>query len=253
MKLIFIFIFLFFANSIAGQTFIPNETELIKSLDSIKLVENLYQEINSLRNKFGKDVSEALNKYESCREQNYLLSHRLIFRELLDNLETGKEITDINGNIQSKYGKIVRKQFPTSKQILIIIDTLFDSKDIGYRLYRKDNTLKKLYPNVFKKILLRSIKFEFIEKNEVIVEQLQILRLRFPSLTLIDNNVPTKQNLAEKYLEFITNEAIRVFSHDLIQGYLILEKEQIPDFNIDKIIDLRRKFIEYLKKIYEKK
>lgn len=126
--------------------------------------------------------------------------------------------------------------------------------DFVLAFYNEDPILIKQYPKVAAMIKEGKIVFSvesFIPKT---LSAMQVSILEFPSqlFTNANKSVASKNKLASDLLSFISNQvrlAIRDYSNksDIVTSYLKLEKEKLANASIDKKIDLRIKFIEFLK------
>lgn len=126
--------------------------------------------------------------------------------------------------------------------------------DFVLAFYNEDPILIKQYPKVAAMIKEGKIVFSvesFIPKT---LSAMQVSMLEFPSqlFTNANKSVASKNKLASDLLSFISNQvrlAIRDYSNksDVVTSYLKLEKEKLANTSIDKKIDLRIKFIEFLK------
>ncbi len=126
--------------------------------------------------------------------------------------------------------------------------------DFVLAFYNEDPILIKQYPKVAAMIKEGKIVFSvesFIPKT---LSAMQVSILEFPSqlFTNANKSVASKNKLASDLLSFISNQvrlAIRDYSNksDVVTSYLKLEKEKLANTSIDKKIDLRIKFIEFLK------
>lgn len=126
--------------------------------------------------------------------------------------------------------------------------------DFVLAFYNEDPILIKQYPKVAAMIKEGKIVFSvesFIPKT---LSAMQVSMLEFPSqlFTNANKSVASKNKLASDLLSFISNQvrlAIRDYSNksDIVTSYLKLEKEKLANTSIDKKIDLRIKFIEFLK------
>lgn len=83
---------------------------------------------------------------------------------------------------------------------------------------------------------------------------MQIMMLGFPSQLFTNTNksIAIKNMLADNLLSWISDQAAPVIKRyypkgDIVANYLKLEKEKLANASIDKKIDLRIKFIEFLK------
>ena len=126
--------------------------------------------------------------------------------------------------------------------------------DFVLAFYNEDPILIKQYPKVAAMKKKGKIVFSvesFIPKT---LSAMQVSILEFPSqlFTNANKSVASKNKLASDLLSFISNQvrlAIRDYSNksDVVTSYLKLEKEKLANTSIDKKIDLRIKFIEFLK------
>lgn len=270
----------FFLTSIF--VFSQNENKEMHNLfDSIQVIdpyEKLYSKINTQK----ATIENRENQIEivnnnTTKLKEYFFRQEL-YRAVFDQLESGimPEALQVENyyNSAETAGWIDydRKFFDIPKSnntffLIIFVNPYSDSQvrdssifkdypftDFVLAFYNEDPILIKQYPKVAAMIKEGKIVFSvesFIPKT---LSAMQVSMLEFPSqlFTNANKSVASKNKLASDLLSFISNQvrlAIRDYSNksDVVTSYLKLEKEKLANASIDKKIDLRIKFIEFLK------
>ena len=242
-------------------------------------IENLYFKIDSLQqlhNGLHERVGAMDAQNEQLDEVGDLVNFWMIqdqYRFLLDALELGK-----NNPTHTLSGKMDRKDFFWSEAKnnridswgSIIVDPTLKNRlyynseyDTGLKLVMGDPLLKARYPKVFK-MLGKEIAIVQTEKNPVFQAQhstaASIGRLQIPSFFRKNSSLEAKKKLADDLYNFIVNDTkpIQVKSIKIkaeVEEFKRLDKGYPANFSekkIDEFILIRRTFIEYLKKLYEK-
>ena len=251
---------------------------LFDSIQAIDPYEKLYSKINTQK----ATIENRENQIEivnnnTTKLKEYFFRQEL-YRAVFDQLESGimPEALQVENyyNSAKTAGWIDydRKFFDIPKSnntffLIIFVNPYSDSQlrdssifkgypftDFVLAFYNEDPILIKQYPKVAAMIKEGKIVFSvesFIPKT---LSAMQVSILEFPSqlFTNANKSVASKNKLASDLLSFISNQvrlAIRDYSNksDIVTSYLKLEKEKLANTSIDKKIDLRIKFIEFLK------
>lgn len=251
---------------------------LFDSIQAIDPYEKLYSKINTQK----ATIENRENQIEivnnnTTKLKEYFFRQEL-YRAVFDQLESGimPEALQVENyyNSAKTAGWIDydRKFFDIPKSnntffLIIFVNPYSDSQvrdssifkgypftDFVLAFYNEDPILIKQYPKVAAMIKEGKIVFSvesFIPKT---LSAMQVSMLEFPSqlFTNANKSVASKNKLASDLLSFISNQvrlAIRDYSNksDIVTSYLKLEKEKLANASIDKKIDLRIKFIEFLK------
>lgn len=251
---------------------------LFDSIQAIDPYEKLYSKINTQK----ATIENRENQIEivnnnTTKLKEYFFRQEL-YRAVFDQLESGimPEALQVENyyNSAKTAGWIDydRKFFDIPKSnntffLIIFVNPYSDSQlrdssifkgypftDFVLAFYNEDPILIKQYPKVAAMIKEGKIVFSvesFIPKT---LSAMQVSMLEFPSqlFTNANKSVASKNKLASDLLSFISNQvrlAIRDYSNksDVVTSYLKLEKEKLANTSIDKKIDLRIKFIEFLK------
>lgn len=251
---------------------------LFDSIQAIDPYEKLYSKINTQK----ATIENRENQIEivnnnTTKLKEYFFRQEL-YRAVFDQLESGimPEALQVENyyNSAKTAGWIDydRKFFDIPKSnntffLIIFVNPYSDSQlrdssifkgypftDFVLAFYNEDPILIKQYPKVAAMIKEGKIVFSvesFIPKT---LSAMQVSILEFPSqlFTNANKSVASKNKLASDLLSFISNQvrlAIRDYSNksDVVTSYLKLEKEKLANTSIDKKIDLRIKFIEFLK------
>lgn len=251
---------------------------LFDSIQAIDPYEKLYSKINTQK----ATIENRENQIEivnnnTTKLKEYFFRQEL-YRAVFDQLESGimPEALQVENyyNSAKTAGWIDydRKFFDIPKSnntffLIIFVNPYSDSQlrdssifkgypftDFVLAFYNEDPILIKQYPKVAAMIKEGKIVFSvesFIPKT---LSAMQVSMLEFPSqlFTNANKSVASKNKLASDLLSFISNQvrlAIRDYSNksDIVTSYLKLEKEKLANTSIDKKIDLRIKFIEFLK------
>ena len=256
---------------------------LFDSIQAIDPYEKLYSKINTQK----ATIENRENQIEivnnnTTKLKEYFFRQEL-YRAVFDQLESGimPEALQIENYYNSArtagWIDYDRKFFDIPKSnntffLIIFVNPYSDSQvressifkgypfaDFALAFYNEDPILIKQYPKVAAMIKEGKIVFSvesFIPKT---LSAMQVSILEFPSqlFTNANKSVASKNKLASDLLSFISNQvrlAIRDYNSksDVVTSYLKLEKEKLATASIDKKIDLRIKFIEYLKIKYPK-
>jgi hypothetical protein len=263
-----------------------DDKELLSLMDSIKAVdpyENLYTEINELYEKEKKHADEIHHFKEQEVELKEFFFRQILYREVFDQLELG--ITPDTLKLKkyrytSNFGDVywINEDWslfefpkPDSKSPIIVFydpatnTRLNDSQilkgypfdDFGIAFKNEDPVLIKRYPKVY--AMFKSDKLIFSYKSFATppILAMQALKLEFPSsfFSNRDKSNKSRQILADNLLSWISDVAAPVLSHEyttenLVSAYLKVEKEKLKKGSVEDKIELRLKFIEYLRKKY---
>jgi hypothetical protein len=263
-----------------------DDKEMLSLMDSIKAVdpyESLYAEINELYVKEKNHADEIHHFKEQEVELKEFFFRQILYRNVFDQLELGISPDTLElkkyRNV-SIYGdafwipddwSLFEFPKPDSKSPIIIFydpgtnARLNDSQilkgypfsDFGIAFKNEDPVLKKRYPKVY--AMIKNGKLIFSPKSFATppILAMQALKLEFPSSLFSnrDKSPQSRQILADNLLIWISDVAAPVLSHDyttenLVSAYLKVEKEKLKKGNVEDKIELRMKFIEYLRKKY---
>ena len=267
--------------------FSQNENNEMRNLfDSIQAIdpyEKLYSKINALK----ATLEDRENQIEIVNSNNTKLKEYFfrqeLYRTVFDQLESGimPEALQIENYYNSArtagWIDYDRKFFDIPKSnntffLIIFVNPYSDSQvressifkgypfaDFALAFYNEDPILIKQYPKVVAMIKEGKIIFNVESYIPSPVSAMQVSVLEFPSQLFINSSKSpaSKKLLASNLLSFISNQvrlAIQDYNNkaDVVTSYLKLEKEKLATASIDKKIDLRIKFIEYLKIKYPK-
>lgn len=263
------------------------DKEMLLLMDSIKAVdpyESLYTEISELYAK-EKNLAETINVYkEQSVELKEFLFRQILYRKVFDDLELG--ITPDTLELKKYYSFCTNSNdsylmksdsnlfvFPISASkspIIVYYDSGTNGKlknseilkgypfsDFGIAFKNEDPIIIKMYPKVYAMMKSGKIIFSYKEFQTQPIQAMQALKLEFPSrlFTNTDKSLQSRQKLADNLLSWISYEAAPVLSHEyttenLVTAYLKIEKEKLNKATLDDKIELRMKFIEYLRKKY---
>lgn len=251
---------------------------LFDSIMAIEPYEQLYTKINTLQleNKQERDQFIRLND-DHTKLKEYFFRQDL-YKKVFDQLELG--ITPDSLQLQNYFRPVDKKYWmhvnwtlfdipkPDSKSPLIIfIDPEIDAalkgsptfngypfKDFGLSFYNDDTLLKKRYPKVTALIKKGDIVFNVRSFAPPVYAYMQSPLLQFPSQLFINNNksLESKKIVAAKLLSFIADQAGFVIKKNdrkdnVVPSYMKLEDQKLANASIDEKIDMRIKFIEFLK------
>jgi hypothetical protein len=116
----------------------------------------------------------------------------------------------------------------------------------------ESTSFKKLYPKIYGLVLNGSIILRDTFYEEVV--QMQVKRVSFPHLIVPPKSSSEQKSMAELYLKFIKDiSSDRAFDFDVYTLYTQIEKEKVPNKELEKLITIREQFIIYLKQLYNAK
>ena len=203
----------------------------------------LYNDYATLKN----ENAELKKDIKSLKYQNNIIDCNLKYLQLreqieLDNIEQNNSNQLINiYYINSSHKQIVINFYqngpcPECKN-------LFNIDSISFR---------KLYPKTYTSILNRSIILRDTFYEEL--NQMQVKRVSFPHLIIPPKSIVEQKSMAELYLKFIKDiSSDRAFDFDVFALYTQIEKEKVPNKELEKLITIREQFIIYLKQLYNVK
>jgi len=283
MKKYLVILLLLFSFISFSQT---EDKEVLNLMDSIQAVnpyENLYAEINKLQAKERDDASIKLDLENQKAELNNFFFRQILYRKIFDQLELGitpdtLELEKYNHPIDnanfywstadwrllkipetgSKY-PIVIFYDPETNTKLNDSQTLkgYPFSDFGIAFKNGDPVLKTRYPKVYAMIQSGKIVFSIKSFETPSIVAMQAIKLEFPSnlFSNTDKSLQSRQKLADNLLSWISDVAAPVLNKDyttenLVSSYLKVEKEKLKKGTVEDKIELRMKFIEYLRKKY---
>lgn len=220
------------------------------AMSSLKLQDYYKDATSELYNDYAKlkDENVELKKnIKSLDFQNIRLDSKLKYLKLreqieLDNIEQNNSNPLLNiYYINSTHKQIVINFYqngpcPECKN-------LFNIDSISF---------SKLYPKTYESILNRSIILRDTFYEEL--NQLQVKRVAFPHLISPPKSSSEQKSMAELYLKFIKDISYdRAFDFDVYALYTQIEKEKVPNKELEKLITIREQFIIYLKQLYNAK
>ena len=283
MKKYLVILLLLFSFISFSQT---EDKEVLNLMDSIQAVnpyENLYAEINKLQAKERDDASIKLDLENQKAELNNFFFRQILYRKIFDQLELGITLDPLelekyshpidNANFfwptadwrllkipetGSKY-PIVIFYDPETNTKLNDSQTLkgYPFSDFAIAFINGDAVLKKRYPKVYAMIQSGKIVFSIKSFETPSIVAMQAIKLEFPSnlFSNTDKSLQSRQKLADNLLSWISDVAAPVLNKDyttenLVSSYLKVEKEKLKKGTVEDKIELRMKFIEYLRKKY---
>jgi hypothetical protein len=208
----------------------------------------------------------------------YFFFRQYLYRKVFDQLELGiiPDPLELEKNIKlhnqqslnnANWKPFEISQFNNELLVVVFVDPglrnlplIFDdySKDICLAFRNEETILKKLYPKLYKMIENNKLLFTKGPLPEYLVSAMQVPKLEFPSKLFANTNksLEIRQKLAVNLLSWISNEVTPVvryydISGDIVNSYLKIEKIKLKQATVDQKIDLRIKFIEYLRKNYK--
>ena len=258
-----------------------DDKDVLKLLDSIKAfdpIENLNSQVNELSFELAKYQGDFRNLTQEYKMLEEFSLRQFLYRKILDQLESGAipNLSEFEPFIASKMRSVwgvenwsLFEITPSgnSLPITIFIDSSSDMnpyfngfpvRDLGLSLYNGDAILKKLFPNVFRKIQSGKIVFKFKQLAPMILQFMGVPRLQFP--TNLNNSssksLEAKHKYADELLEWISSAlsgAMRSvgYTSDVLGDYMKIEKKAYTKPTIDQKIALRIQYIQFLKKKYD--
>jgi hypothetical protein len=130
-----------------------------------------------------------------------------------------------------------------------------DKKSLKYRLFRaiERKSLVASYPATSLLIIRQKL---LLEDTVAIIHEsnpLEIRRIEFPQLGSKVLPLAEKERKAEQLLNFImTVSGKRPFEDYSFVTYRSLEKKEVPNNDVNRLLKIRYSYILYLKKLYEK-
>jgi hypothetical protein len=113
-------------------------------------------------------------------------------------------------------------------------------------------SFRKLYPKTYESIINGGIILRDTFYEEL--NQLQVKRVAFPHLISPPKSSSEQKSMAELYLKFIKDiSSDRAFDFDVYTLYTQIEKEKVPNKELEKLITIREQFIIFLKQLYDAK
>jgi hypothetical protein len=273
---VWIVAFLFLSSvPLYSQTKDNDLRSLLDSINAFDPMENLYSQINVLEYA----NSQQYLKLRTVKRQLNLLGEfcirQAVYKKIFDQLELGlmpdkvevEPWVSLNKYDVGSYDQWSLFEAPPlgrSWPITIYLNesTNYDHEqypveDIGLALRQEDPILKKRYPTLFKMIKKGKVVFQMKPLTPMSLLESNIAKLRFPSYSpkVILNTAQHKQNYADDLLEWISKNlspAIKrvEISRDVVADYMKIEKKAYRAPTIDEKINLRIRYIEFLKKKY---
>jgi hypothetical protein len=255
------------------------DKDLLLLLDSIKAIdpiESLNSQLIELDDKYTRANIErfALDQEFSMLMEFYIRQD--LYRKIVDQLELGimpdqsKLYTYSSKRFYNFYtGNRPLIQIPPSGSTLpitIYIDFSqepneffegYPTDDFGSALRRGDTILKKVYPKVYDMIKKGKIIFSYESLAPQIARAMHVPGLHFPSDS--SNNKKKTLESKQKYADDLTawmstdlSMAMRSVDPkiNVLEDYMKIEKKVYSKPTIDEKINLRIKYIEFLKKKY---
>jgi hypothetical protein len=278
MKLYVLIPFLFTSIIVFSQHERKETLTLFDSIMAIEPYEQLYSKINTLQlqNEQQRDEFTRLNDdYTKLKE--YLFRQDL-YKKVFDQLELGiipdsLELQNYFRPIDNNfwiYGDWTLFDIPkpdSKSPIIIFIDPEIDAdlrsspgfkrypfNDFGLSFYNGDTILEKRYPKVAALIKKGEIVFNVRSFAPSVIAYMQSPKLQFPSQLFINSNrsLKSRKIVAANLLSFISDQAnFMIKNYDkkdnVVPSYLKLENEKLASASIDEKIDMRIKFVEFLK------
>ncbi|MEO6523083.1 MAG: hypothetical protein ABIN91_15485 [Mucilaginibacter sp.] len=143
---------------------------------------------------------------------------------------------------QTTIKKITVKVSPYGKKPATLSDML-----------KNTASFKKLYPETSKLLTNHKLVFDSTIAITDSSVRMQILRINIPPLVSYAPTLSEKRKKADLYIDIImklsNTDELREYTLD---AYKSFENSEVPDHNIDRILECRVKYLKALKKIYEK-
>lgn len=261
LKVIFILILFFSGTAAIAQ--VPFDS-LRRSVKRVNIQETiledhaqLYVQLDSIKNAY----MGTLQELEFCNNEKELYEYERKLRHVLDLVEQDdfkelyslqlKQSTDmkldtfVNGTLG--YLTLVFE----SKNYLHDGGELKPAIPLEWNILNNDAWLKRFYPKTSKLLNDGIMRAQLIPRRFSPFSQ--VSRIIFPPLIVLGNLVKKKE-YAANYLRCISivcdDPTMKDYS---FSDYILLEQQEVPNQNLDKLLGLRIAFIKILKDVYYKK
>lgn len=183
--------------------------------------------------------------------------------QLLYAIETAKNVNDaaiykrFEGMLTIDYktnGEMDKLHIRTDSSYLN--ESYVNKRSLKYRLFRaiERKSIVSSYPVSSRLIIQQKLLLEDTVRDIKEVHPVGIRRIEFPQLSSKTISAAEKQKKAEQLLNFImTISDKEPFERYSFATYSTLERRQVPDNDVNKLLRIRYSYILYLKKQYEKK
>lgn len=183
--------------------------------------------------------------------------------QLLYAIETAKNVND--AAIYKRFEDMLTIDYKANGEmdkLHIRTDTAYlnesyvNKRSLKYRLFRaiERKSVVSSYPVTSRLIVQQKLQLEDTIRENMEVHPVGIRRIEFPQLSSKAISLAEKQKKAEQLLHFImTISDKEPFERYSFATYSTLEKKEVPDSDINKLLRVRYSYILYLKKQYEKK
>ncbi|SDF55465.1 hypothetical protein [Chitinophaga filiformis] len=182
--------------------------------------------------------------------------------QLLYTIETAKNAKD--AGIYKRFGEILAIDSTAKgelERLYIRSDSFYlnesyvDKKSLKYRLFRaiERKAFMSTYPATSLLIIRQKLVLEDTVRVIHQVNPVGVRRIEFPQLSSKVIPLAEKQKKAEQLLNFImTISGKEPFERYSFLTYQSLEKKEVPNNDINRLLKIRYSYILYLKKQYEK-
>lgn len=250
--------------SVHAQEFISADS-LSKAIRKIDVEEELVRENEQLRQMVDSLEMELHRQRYSALPVIEIDNPRYEIRlyQLLYAIETAKNVSDagiyrrFEGMLTIDYkanGEVDKLRIRTDS--FYLKESYVDKRSLKYRLFRaiERKSIVSSYPVTSRLIIQQKLLLEdtvrFIPPT---VSPVGIRRIEFPQLSSKAMPLAEKQKKADQLLNFImTISDTRPFERYSFLTYQSLEKKEVPNNDINKLLKIRYSYILYLKKQYEK-
>ena len=255
-----LFICLSFATVRAQEMF--SADSLSSAISKIDVEEELIRENEQLRQAVD-SLSRQLYSYRydvlPVIDDPY---YEIKLYQLLYLIETAKDAKD--AGIYKRFGSMLTIDSTAKgelERLHIRTDSLYlneryvDKKSLKYKLFRaiERKSIVSSYPATSLLIIRKKLVLEDTVRVDRTVHPVGVRRIEFPQLSSKVIPMAEKQKKAEQLLNFImTISDKEPFERYSFLTYQSLEKKEVPNNDINRLLKIRYSYILYLKKQYEK-
>ena len=248
--------------TVHAQEFISADS-LSKAIRKIDVEEELIRENEQLRHMVD-SLDRGLNNWR-YRALAVIDDSRYEIKlyQLLYAIETAKNVND--GDTYKRFGKMLTVDYKANGEVdklYIRADSYYldagyaDKKSLKYRLFQaiEGKSIVSSYPVTSRLIIQQKLLLkDTTEVGLATVDPMGIRRIEFPQLSSKAIPLEEKQRKADQLLNFImTVSGSKPFERYSFPTYQSLEKKEVPNNDINKLLKIRYSYILYLKKQYEK-
>ncbi|MCF6407819.1 hypothetical protein L3C95_33340 [Chitinophaga filiformis] len=255
-------LFICLSFSIVQAQEVISADSLSKALRKIDVEEELIQENERLR----QEVDALSRQLYNCRHNVLPVidnpDYEIRLYQLLHVIEKAKDVN--NASIYRRFEGMLRidsTQNGELNKLYIRNDSSYlhadyvDKKSLKYRLFKaiERKGLVAAYPATSLLIIRQKLLLEDTVAITYESNPMEIRRIEFPLPGSKVMPLEEKEKKAEQLLNFImTVSDKRPFENYSFLTYRSLEKKQVPDNDVNKLLKIRYSYILYLKKQYEK-